>query len=398
MPRYSVSRQKACESCTKAKEKCDRIPGQCTRCGLRGLPCTYIPRKRPKKPKDTAHNSKRITHDVSVSPRTLLSSVAARQDLHAESYIAPGPSRAPSRAPAPVLTNDLYCPIDANAIQNRWLNFYLSEPGQNQKQYPANVTTFISRMLSSYVGVVVSGSGVPSFIHTTHEPMCVFTLSTCLTSLRICHNSQPCRESSIVDTIQEEMKRLCSQQSSYNDTELLVAFQAHLIYCMLLFFRFPSLSHAFRRQAMTDLQTLACASSRGGLVCIAERTGARPQWASWIIAEAKRRTLYTMYLFDSLLSAEEGTPTLLGTELEGLPAPARRELWTAQTREGWEVAYAQSQGDRAQTLRIEELWPLPKGVDRAEQDARESRVQRWLQAVDEFGTMLYAVTCCTHGV
>ena len=149
---------------------------------------------------------------------------------------------------------------------------------------------------------------------------------------------------------------------------------------------------------MTDLQTLACASSRGGLVCVAERTGARPRWASWILAEAKRRTLYTMYLFDSLLSAEEGTPTLLGTELEGLPAPARRELWTAQTQEEWEVAYAQSQGYISQALRIEELWPLPKGVDRAGQDARESRVQRWLQAVDEFGTMLYAVTCCTHGV
>jgi hypothetical protein len=149
---------------------------------------------------------------------------------------------------------------------------------------------------------------------------------------------------------------------------------------------------------MTDLQTLACASSHGGLVCVAERTGARPPWASWILAEAKRRTLYTMYLFDSLLSAEEGTPTLLGTELEGLPAPARRELWTAQTREEWDVAYAQSHGGRAQTLRIEELWPLPKGVDRAGRDARQSRVQRWLQAGDEFGTMLYAVTCCTHGV
>ena len=252
-------------------------------------------------------------------------------------------------------------------------------------------------MLSSYVGVVVSG-GMPPFIHTTHEMMCSFTLSNCLTSARSRHMCLPGGESGIVDTIQEEMKTLCSQHSSDNDTELLVAFQAHLICCMLLFFRFPSLSHAFRRQAMTDLQTLACASSRGGLVCVAERTGGRPRWASWVLAEAKRRTLYTMYLFDSLLSAEEGTPTLLGTELEGLPAPARRELWTARTREDWDGAYAQSQHYIAQTLRIEELWPLPKGVDRAGQDARQSRVQRWLQEVDEFGTMLYAVTCCTHGV
>jgi hypothetical protein len=131
-------------------------------------------------------------------------------------------------------------------------------------------------MLNSCVGIVASGSGIPPFIHTTHEAICVFALSTCLKLLRTCHKSQPGSESSIVDTIQEEMKKLCSQHSDYNDTELLVAFQAHLIYCILLFFHFASLSHAFRRQAMTDLQTLACASSHGGLVCVAERTGARP--------------------------------------------------------------------------------------------------------------------------
>ncbi|KAF3000702.1 hypothetical protein E8E13_002538 [Curvularia kusanoi] len=88
------------------------------------------------------------------------------------------------------------------------------------------------------------------------------------------------------------MLRISAEHLTYPDTPLFAAFQAHLIYCMLLFFHFPALSKPFRRQAMMDLQILACASSRGGLVCIADKTGAVPEWNSWVLAEAKRRTLY----------------------------------------------------------------------------------------------------------
>ncbi len=44
------------------------------------------------------------------------------------------------------------------------------------------------------------------------------------------------------------------------------------------------------------------------------------------MAEAKRRTLYTMYLFDNILSAQDGLPTFLSTELRGLAAPAEKSL------------------------------------------------------------------------
>lgn len=113
--------------------------------------------------------------------------------------------------------------------------------------------------------------------------------------------------------------------------------------------------------------------------------------------EAKRRTLYTMYLFDSVLSAQDGIPTALGTELTGLPAPSSKRLWHAQTREEWEIAYNSQLADLAHSLRIDELWPIPDGLNAAEVAVRRSRVDSWLQQVDEYGTMLYAVTSCTHG-
>ncbi|GJC89573.1 hypothetical protein ColLi_12411 [Colletotrichum liriopes] len=48
-------------------------------------------------------------------------------------------------------------------------------------------------------------------------------------------------------------------------------------------------------------------------------------------------------------------------------------------------------------LRIDELWPIPEDLDEDEINKRRSRVDAWLEDLDEFGTMIYAVTSGTHG-
>ena len=166
---------------------------------------------------------------------------------------------------------------------------------------------------------------------------------------------------------------------------------------MVLFFKLNPGSTSVLRQAMMSLQVLASASSRQGLMCAAEQQNARPRWEAWIVAEANRRTLFTMYLFDSLLSAQDGLPIFLGTELHGLPAPGGRALWRATGKSEWEQAYNLLLSDSAETLRIDELWPIPPDMDELTIAGRRHRVDRWLESVDEFGTMLYAVTSCTHG-
>ena len=150
---------------------------------------------------------------------------------------------------------------------------------------------------------------------------------------------------------------------------------------------------------MINLQELAHASSRQGLVCAADQKRARPSWEEWIVTETKRRTLYVMYLFDSILSAHEGLPTYLGTELEGLPAPASKSLWQAKTRSDWERAYNIHLAEWTErSLSIDELWPVPEGFTESETATRQMRIDRWLEDVDEFGTMLFAVVSCTHGI
>ncbi|KAI1073780.1 MFS general substrate transporter [Whalleya microplaca] len=290
---------------------------------------------------------------------------------------------------------ELFSPINADDISNRWLNSYIPVPGQKTKEYPATITAFIYRILKSYAAVAVRGRGVPPFVHSS-QMMATSTrppLSTCLSLVRICEKPLPGSESVAADVLQREMSNIYEQHGSYDDVTLLAAFQAYLIYSMVLFFNIGQVSNPFLRQAMMNLQDLACSSSRQGLMCVAEQRRVRPRWEAWIVAEAKRRTLFAMYLFDSVLSTQEGLQTFLGTELRGLPAPASKSLWAAQTRYDWDTAYNVHLVDWVEEgLRIDELWPMPADLDESSILARRSRVDQWLENVDEFGTMLYAVT------
>lgn len=295
---------------------------------------------------------------------------------------------------------DLVCPINAEEISNRWLNAYIPIPGQSVKNYPPTVSAFIYRLMKSYTGMAVHGRGFPPFVHSSQvmglnpSP----PLSTCLSIIRICDRPLPGSENVTAEILQREMNNLYEQRESYDDLSLLSAFQAFLMYTMVLFFRLSQGTNPFLRQAMMNLQDLACVTARRGLMCIPEQQRTRPKWESWIIAEAKRRTLFTMYLFDSVLSSEDGLPTFLGSELEGLPASSSRSLWLAQTRRDWEAAYNMHLAEWDEgSLCIDELWPIPEGFGEVLIARRRNRVDNWLENLDEFGTMLYAVTSCTHG-
>ncbi|KAI1137638.1 MFS general substrate transporter [Hypoxylon sp. FL0543] len=325
--RYATSRQKACQQCSSAKAKCDRKPGR----------------------------SRSDALDFS--------------DL------------------------ELFSPINVDDISNRWLNTYIPVPGQTVKEYPATITAFIFRILKSYTAVAARGRGVPPFVHASQvvDTSASAPLLTCLSLIRISENPLPGSEGAAADVLGREMNNIYEQHAGYDDGTLLAAFQAYMIYSMVLFFRLSQVSNSFLRQAMMNLQQLACSSGRGGLMARAEQLHVRPKWEAWIVAESKRRTLFTMYLFDSVLSAQDGLQTYLGTELRGLPAPMNRSLWQARARHDWETAYNIYLADwLGEGLRIDELWPIPADLDPQNVVQRRGRVDRWLEGVDEFGTVIYA--------
>ena len=286
---------------------------------------------------------------------------------------------------------DLECTINADDIRNRWLNTFVPIPGQAVKHYPVLVTAFIDGILKSYVAVVVRGKQQPPFVHplqlSTASP-----LTTCLSLSRMCQNPATGSEAVVTDLLKREMASV--YESRYANCSL-ATFQAYLIYSMTLFYRFDHAADPFLRQAVMNLQDLACLAAQDGLTC---KAATRPKWEAWIVAEAKRRTLYIMYLFDNVLSSLENMPSYVGTELAGLPASSDKMLWRADTRPGWDRAYNCHLAEWADgSLTIEELWARPPHLDDEGYRVRRARVERWLEAVDEYGTMMYAVTSCTHG-
>jgi hypothetical protein len=73
-------------------------------------------------------------------------------------------------------------------------------------------------------------------------------------------------------------------------------------------------------------------------------------------------------------------------------------MWRAHSRHEWELAYNIHLADWVKRdFHIDELWPIPEDLDKLGLLERRNRVDQWLEGVDEFGTMIYAVTSCTHG-
>lgn len=184
------------------------------------------------------------------------------------------------------------------------------------------------------------------------------------------------------------------QRETYDQIDQLAAFQAYLIYSMMLFFSPKYGQIHIGRQVMVNLLDFACDAATTGVGCPAELTNSLPDWESWIVACTKRRTLYTVYFFDNVFCTTHDLPTVLGVELESLPAPAGKTLWEASNRTLWEERYTAHLAEWPDgALRIDELWPGPE-VNR---DERRRRVDRWLETVDEFGMMMFTVTHLTHG-
>jgi hypothetical protein len=295
---------------------------------------------------------------------------------------------------------ELICPINADEITNRWLNPYVPVPGQVIKDYHPRISDLIFRILKSYVNSAIRGNGFPPFLHSSQVMASSLSLplANCLSFVRVCQKLHRGSEGAAVNILHQEMNKIFEQHTMCNDMDLLATFQAYLIYAMAIFFRLNEGPNSFLRQAMMNLQELACLTSRRGLMCLAEDQHTRPKWEAWIVAEAKRRALFTMYLFDNILSRHEGLPTFLGSELQGLLAPASKALWEAKSRHDWEAKYNIHLAEWPESgLSVDELWSIPSDWGEPKIEERRKRVDQWLEDIDEFGVLIYTVTSCTHG-
>uniref|UniRef100_A0A093XDX9 Zn(2)-C6 fungal-type domain-containing protein n=1 Tax=Talaromyces marneffei PM1 TaxID=1077442 RepID=A0A093XDX9_TALMA len=283
--RYSTSRRKACQHCLSAKAKCDLRDGGCSRCllciypkglGRRGSSVYGLDgssqadrmdshmlasaqRGFQSSTRGSAIGSARSVGDANGSPTN--TSLTAFSEGHTPTTCRLNITR---HVETPDFTAlELVCPINVENISNRRLNSYVPLPGHKQKVYPALVTAFMYRILKSYAAVTVHGRGLPPFVHPLQvtATSTKLPLSTCLSLVRVCDKPRPGSEEFAADMLHREMSAIYDQRREYDDMSLLAAFQAYMIYCMELFFTLDQISDPFLRQAMMNLQELACSTS-----------------------------------------------------------------------------------------------------------------------------------------
>ncbi|KIN02617.1 hypothetical protein OIDMADRAFT_102728 [Oidiodendron maius Zn] len=405
-PRASFPRKKACQQCSAGKMRCDLNRPRCSRCEVRRTVCEYtlakpVVHSTPLTVRDTStvDLSNDSSHVVSPQQHSLISKgVGFREPAN------PGIPAEKSgifywtSSPLNFVAINLICTIDPTRIRNRWLSDFIPSLTDRVKMYAPEVSSFVFRVLKTYPSILLSRGQLPPFIHPSQlaGPDIPTPLANCLSLVRLWDGQVRGSEAIVCETIKKEMDRLYAERASYNQMDKLSACQAYLIYSMMLFFSRQQGQSLVDRQIMINLLDFACDIAQDGLVCPGEISKIRPDWESWIVACAKRRTLYTLYFFDNIFCAAHNLPTFLGEELESLPAPARKSLWDARDRNTWEKTYALHLTEWPEgAFRINELWP-DMSPDNGEKKKR--RVDKWLQSVDEYGMMLFAVTHITHGI
>ncbi|KAJ5499500.1 hypothetical protein N7453_008551 [Penicillium expansum] len=405
------SRRKACQKCVEAKSACDLGRPKCKRCRDRGMSCEYPAHVTPKGGPNAINQYAVVdaspfstiadtTPLDSTLPQSLFESTGNASHTSSYSTIADsGPVHPDSTVALNFREIDLVPMIDAEEIRDRWLRPYISSStGQEPKQLNAHTIQYLTCVLKSYLRNLLN-SVAPPFIHSLQQTgTCPPILAYCFTLVRTWLTRIPGCEPLVLEAMRGQMRDIENQDVSRSDFDSLCSFQAYLIYSMTIYF-FPrtdtvEVPNPFDTQAQIQMQEIAFRSAKTGLKCRAEESQTRPSWESWIVASAKRRTLFTMYLFTNVYNTQVGLPNFIAEELRGTMAPESKILWEATDRTFWEREYNRhlSRWEDGM-LEISELW---KSAETGT-DARREKIERWLQSADEFGMMLFSVCAHIHG-
>ncbi|KAK7055088.1 C6 finger domain protein [Favolaschia claudopus] len=369
------SRKKSCQKCAEAKARCDLQRPICSRCQGRNISCQWFTVDPPDVPPSIYASIEEACPPLS--------------ELGAEELGFSVPSASTSPAT-----------VESMRIGSRWLDALIPPPGRLEKKFNPSTIQFISRVLKSYPKILIKDNNIlPPIAHALQSQAgpSQLPLSNCRTLLRMWENKAPGSELIARETVWREMTRLFEEHSTYDHVTLLGACQAYLLYSIHLFLCGDADTRSMvDTSTMINLQELSSALSRTGLYTSdAQQRSTVPEWESWIIAEAKRRTLYTMYTFDHVFNYSQGQPSYVGTELGQLSLPASKELWTATTKHDWELKYEQHIMDwPTEGPQLDDLWP--HGTEDVKK-RRGERADRWVESADEFGMFMFAISNMTFG-
>jgi hypothetical protein len=175
------------------------------------------------------------------------------------------------------------------------------------------------------------------------------------------------------------------QYRTYDDKTLLGAFQALVIYAIILLFPTPQkpTSRNLTLQTIVKLQEVGFHVGQTGLMLPAEFAHVRPTWDAWMFVNAKRRTMMSLYCLEWIYAMLNKLPTFPCTELGFMPAVSSKALWHARTNDEWELTYNLwlARWTIGGGYLMRELMAVEPGPE------LDLRTEMWLEEVDEFGMM-----------
>ncbi|KAE8153603.1 hypothetical protein BDV25DRAFT_21824 [Aspergillus avenaceus] len=402
-------RKKACNNCTKSKVRCSLERPVCSRCRSTGRTCEY-PTSSPPNPQASNRDpaASYLDTDICTTPRlgpvpsmpialpfsATPSSIWSPRDLPPRNLA----QRAQRTEGLDLSEVELVPSANAEDIRDRWLRPYILPPlGHEEipKVYHPFTLQFISRILSTYPRVMLQNGGIPPIIHHAQVEGTKMPrgLANCYSLVRLWLQAAPGSETMVMDTLEKEMERLYEEPLEH-DYEMLAAFQSYLIYTIMVYFSPHNGPSLVNDRMMITLMEMAFRTARNGLFCSAELSHTRPTWESWIVVAAKRRAIFTMYMFSSVYNADRLLPNFVADEMRGVYAPGHKALWEANDRDVWNREYDRylSQWEDG-ILEISELW---RSAKTGSIETRE-RIERWSRSIDEFGMMLFSVCAHIHG-
>ncbi|OJJ03121.1 hypothetical protein ASPVEDRAFT_133782 [Aspergillus versicolor CBS 583.65] len=417
-------RRKACGNCARSKARCSLEKPACSRCRLTDRSCVYETAALASEQRNSGLaqgglqaeperlNCPRASFLLdSNSASTTLQTPVSLSDASAPSWLPVGDTICypPSQQlhgqciEGTVGNNELaFGDIDltptseADKIRSRWLRPYFMTT-LDRIEIPKVVLPytiqFIKRILRTYPRNMLEDGHLPPIIHQAQVKGSEVprALANCYSLVRMWEHAVPGSEEVVMSTLRREMDRLSSESPDQHDYQLLCSFQAYLIYSILMYF---SPRGNFSENTMIALMDLAFRTSRNGLSCTAEIERTKPTWESWIVAAAKRRAVFILYVFSSIYNADRMLPDFIADELRTVYVPGHKALWEADNRETWNKVYYRYLSDWEDgSLVISELWAFPE----KKEPKRRERIERWVGTVDEFGMMMFALCAHIHG-
>ncbi|KAB8077339.1 hypothetical protein BDV29DRAFT_199077 [Aspergillus leporis] len=360
-------RRKACGSCAKSKARCSLEKPACSRCRLTDRNLEQ-PDSRPIQGCLETPLSLSDADAPSRSPVDNATWCPPSQQSQGQSL-----RRTPRNNELHFREIDLTPTSEADDIRYRCIRpYFTTTHGRTEirKVVLPYTIQFIKRILSTYPRNMPKDGHVPPIIHHAQAKGNEISraLANCYSLVRMWEHAAPGSEEIVMSTLRWEMDRLASESPNQHDYELLCAFQAYLIYSILMYF---SPRGGFSDTTMVTLKEMAFRTARNGLFCAAE------------LASTDQANI--IYNADRLL------PDFIADELRGVYVPGHKALWEANDRETWNKEYDRYLSDWEDgSLVISKLCASPE----KEEPKRRERIERWVQTVDEFGMMIFGL--CGH--